>query len=89
MGFLEGVFEGAESGVRRGRGTGSDGAAENDQSFRISAEAGEARLNDLRGVVFGGGVEDGGWFELFVGEGVVAASQRCGEVTPCCSKIAT
>ena len=39
-------------------------------------EAGEARLNDLRGSVFRRGVKDGGWFELFAGERVAATCQR-------------
>jgi hypothetical protein len=61
LGFLERVIERvqervreiAESGVRRGHGTRRDGSTQDDQARGISVEAGEARLNDLRGSVFG------------------------------------
>ena len=75
--FLERVLEMAESGVRRGHGTRRDGSTQDDEARGISVEAGEARLNDLRGRVFRRGIKDGGWFELFAGEGVAAACQRC------------
>ncbi len=81
LGFLERVIEGvleiAESGVRRGHGTHREGSTQDDQARGISVEAGEARLNDLRGSVFRRGVKDGGWFEFFAGERVAAACQRC------------
>ena len=76
LGFLERVLKIAESGVRRGHGIRRDGSTQDDQARRISVEAGEARLNDLRGRVFRRGVKDGGWFELFAGERVAAAGQR-------------
>ena len=77
LGFLERVLDQiAESGVRRGHGTRRDGSTQDDQARGISVEAGEARLNDLRGSVFRRGVKDGGWFELFAGERVAAACQR-------------
>ena len=81
LGFLERVIERvreiAESGVRRGRGTRRDGSTQDDEAHGISVEAGEARLNDLRGSVFRRGVKDGGWFEFFAGERVAPACQRC------------
>jgi len=81
VGFLERVVEIvreiAESGVRRGHGARREGSTQNDQARGISVEAGEARLNDLRGSVFRRGVKDGGWFEFFAGERVAAACQRC------------
>jgi hypothetical protein len=52
LGFLERVFEIAESGVRRGHGARREGSTQNDEERGISVEAGEARLNDLRGSVF-------------------------------------
>jgi hypothetical protein len=80
VGFLERVVERvreiAESGVRRGHGTRREGSTQNDQARGISVEAGEARLNDLRGSVFRRGVQDGRWFELFAGERVAATCQR-------------
>jgi hypothetical protein len=77
LGFLERVVEIAESGVGRGHGGRRDGSTQDDQARGISVEAGEARLNDLRGSVFRRGVKDGGWFELFAGERVAATGQRC------------
>jgi hypothetical protein len=77
LGFLERVVENAESGVRRGHGTRRDGSTQDDQARGVSVEAGEARLNDLRGRVFRRGIKDGGWFELFAGERVAATCQRC------------
>jgi hypothetical protein len=77
LGFLQRVLERAKSGVRRGHGTRRDGSTQDDEARGISVEAGEARLNDLRGSVFRRGVKDGGWFELFAGERVAAACQRC------------
>jgi hypothetical protein len=88
LGFLERVIdrvgEFAESGVRRGHGTRRDGSTQDDQARGISVEAGEARLDDLRGSVFRRGIKDGGWFELFAGERVAAACQcrRDGEGDP-------
>ncbi len=79
LGFLERVIQIAESGVRRGYGTLRDGSTQDDQARGISVEAGEARLNDLRGSVFRRDIKDGGWFELFAGERVAAACQRCGD----------
>ena len=76
MGFLERVLDIAKSGVRRGHGARRDGSPQNDQARGISVEAGEARLNDLRGSVFRRGIKDGGWFELFAGERVAATCQR-------------
>ena len=73
---MEHVLEIAGSGVRRGHGTHIDGSTQDDQARGISVEAGEARLNDLRGSVFRRGVKDGGWFELFAGERVAATCQR-------------
>jgi hypothetical protein len=85
LGFLERVIkivrerirQIAESGVRRGHGTHRDGSTQDDEARGISVEAGEARLNDLRGSVFRRGVKDGGWFERFAGERVAAACERC------------
>jgi hypothetical protein len=77
LGFLERVLKIAESGVGGGRRTRRDGSTQDDEARGISVEAGEARLNDLRGGVFGRGVKDGGWFERFAGERVAAAGQRC------------
>ena len=77
LGFLERVIERAESGVRRGHGTHRDGSKQDEEARGISVEAGEARLNDLRGRVFRRGVKDCGWFELFAGERVAATCQRC------------
>jgi hypothetical protein len=76
LGFLERVLEIAESGVRRGHGTRRGGSTQDEQARGISVEAGEARLNDLRGRVFRRGIKDGGWFERFAGERVAAACQR-------------
>ena len=76
LGFLERIFERAESEVRRGHGTCRAGSTQDDQARGVSVEAYEARLDDLRGRVFRRGVEDGGWFELFAGEGVAATGQR-------------
>jgi hypothetical protein len=76
VGFLERVFKIAQSGVRYWHGSRRDGSTQDDQARGISVEAGEARLNDLRGSVFRWGVQDGGWFELFSGEWVAATSQR-------------
>ena len=77
LGFLESMLKGAERGVRRGSGTRRDGSTQDDQARGISVEAGEARLNDLRGSVFRRGVKDGGWFEFLTGERIAAACQRC------------
>jgi hypothetical protein len=52
LGFLERPLQIAESGVRRGHGARREGSTQNDQARGISVEAGEARLNDLRGSVF-------------------------------------
>jgi hypothetical protein len=84
LAFLERVVDVAESGVRRGHGTRRDGSTQDDQARGVSVEAGEARLNDLRGRMFRGGVKDRGWFELFAGERVAAARQcrRDGEGDP-------
>ena len=76
LGFLERVVDIAESGVRRGHGARRDGSTQDDQARGISVEAGEARLNDLRGRVFRRSIKDGGWFELFSGKRVAAACQR-------------
>jgi hypothetical protein len=73
----ERVREISESGVRRGHGTRRDGSTQDDQARGITVETGEARLNDLRGRVFRRGIKDGGWFELFAGERIAAACQRC------------
>jgi hypothetical protein len=77
LGFLERVLKIAESGVRRGHGSRRDGSTQDDEARGISVEAGEARLNDLRGGVLRRGVKDSGWFERFAGERVLAAGQRC------------
>ena len=53
LGFLERVLQLAKSGVRRGHGARREGSTQNDQARGITLEAGEARLNDLRGSVFG------------------------------------
>jgi hypothetical protein len=84
VGFPEHVIKIAESGVRRGHGTRRDGSTQDDQARGISVEAGEARLNDLRGRVFRRGIKDGGGSELFAGERVAAACQgrRDGEGDP-------
>jgi hypothetical protein len=82
--FLERVLQIAERGVRRGQGTRRDGSTQDDQARGVTVEAGEARLNDLRGSVFRRGIKDGSWFELFAGERVAAACQcrRNGEGDP-------
>ena len=77
LGFLERVLKIVESGVRRGRGTRRGDSTQDHEARGISAEAGEARLNDLRRGVFRRTVEDGDWFEGFAAERVAAAGQRC------------
>ena len=48
VGFLEGILEIAENGVRRGHGVRRDSSTQDDQARGISVEAGEARIKNRK-----------------------------------------